>query len=463
MQPAGKGRCPGDQSVADLLGGTLTRADRAELLEHAADCADCRALLSELAAGDEAPAGPETIDRYTLLRTIGAGGMGVVYLAHDRELDREVALKVLRDDLADAARKTALLREARAMAKLAHPNVVRVFDVGEHDGRVFLTMELARDGTLRDHLAGGLRPFAAIAPIFEGAGRGLAAAHAAGVVHRDFKPENVLLRDGQALVTDFGLARVVDDGPAGTEARMGAAPNASGSGTRSTAIVGTLPYMAPEQLRGERADARSDVFGYSVALWEALHGTKPFAGQAPAELLGAIARGPVAPSKRADVPAAVIAALRAGLAFDAAQRPASMDVLLAALFAGPAPRLTRRLTLVGALAVGVGIAVVVTRESVSSLTTLTAGAAWRDPRPAPATPAPSASAVPATPPTAPLAASSTAAAPATSRPGPTPGVARAVPTAVADVPARAAPSSSAAALPPPSARGPGGVFVRPPF
>ena len=459
MRPTGRGGCPGDQSVADLLGGTMARAERAALLAHAADCTECRALLSELAGTEETPAPAPTIDRYILRRTIGAGGMGVVYLAHDRELDREVALKVLRDEPTDAARKNALLREARAMAKLAHPHVVGVFDVGEHDGRVFLTMELARDGTLRDFLARERRSFAAIAAIFEGAGRGLAAAHASGVVHRDFKPENVLLRDGQALVTDFGLARVLDDGPAPTDGAprgtRGAREGARGSRSRSTAIAGTLPYMAPEQLRGERVDARTDVFGYCVTLWEALHGTKPFAGRTPAELLAAIARGPDAPLKRADVPARANAALRAGLAFDPERRPASMEVLLEALFARPTPRARAWPVVAGALAVVAVGAVFVAREPAPSLTTRTEGSAATDPRlgPAAAPPATSVGAV--------LLASSASGA------GPLPSggsnLARAVTAKRTEAPASWGPPASAAPPPPPSGRGPGGVFVRPPF
>lgn len=345
-------RCPDDLVMAELLEGTLGREARAGLLAHAADCEECRVLLSELAQpveGIEAPSdgqgdAPVTkrIDRYELLHTIGAGGMGVVYVAHDRELDRRVALKLLRDERdggerSDDAQRRSLLGEARAMAKLAHPNVVRVFDVGEHDGRVFVTMELVEGGTLRDFLGRGTHAFSAIARVLEGAGRGLAAAHAAGVVHRDFKPENVLLRDGTALVTDFGLARFMGDAGEVANANASASANATGDAwvtTRRSAIAGTLHYMAPEQLRGERADARSDVFGYCVAFWEALHGEKPFDGQSPSELLEAMARGPRAAARRGDVPGMTLAALRSGLAFAPGERPASMDALLALALPG---------------------------------------------------------------------------------------------------------------------------------
>lgn len=327
--------CPDDVTMAALAAGELTSHERSRVLEHAADCDDCRELISELAAtegGDGADtAGLEGLERYELLVAIGAGGMGVVYAAHDRELDRRVALKVLRDDGPSAPSHRSLLAEARAMAKLAHPNVVRVFDVGEHEGRVFVTMELVEGGTLRAFLEGPARSFREIAKVFGDAGRGLAAAHQAGLVHRDFKPENVLMRDGAALVSDFGLARVVAGAAPGVAPGVPAPARSSQrlDTTRASALAGTLRYMAPEQLRRERVDARTDLFSFCVAFWEALYGELPFAGATPPELLEAMRAGPSAPRARSDVPRHTREALVRGLSFAPSDRPPSMHALLA--------------------------------------------------------------------------------------------------------------------------------------
>lgn len=327
--------CPDDAVIAALLGGELSEGERADALRHAADCGDCRELISELATTPLAQprdAGvKKSFDRYELLEAVGAGGMGVVYEAHDRELDRRVALKLLREETSTSARRRSLLVEARAMAKLAHPNVVRVFDVGEHEGRVFVTMELVEGGTLRGFLDGTPRSFQEVARVFLDAGRGLGAAHDAGLVHRDFKPENVLLRSGTALVTDFGLAREVDAAPATGSGAASDLPSGLHStvSTRASAVAGTLHYMAPEQLRGEKVDARGDLFSYCVAFWEAIYGERPFSGATPAELLDAMVAGPRPPRAGADVPRSTKAALKRGLAFAAADRHASMEAFFA--------------------------------------------------------------------------------------------------------------------------------------
>jgi eukaryotic-like serine/threonine-protein kinase len=218
-----------------------------------------------------------TVGRYVVLDRLGAGGMGVVYAAYDPELDRRVALKLLRPDrFGGEAGRPRLLREAQALARLTHPNVVAVHDAGTFGDRVFVAMELVEGETLRQWLGAGPRPWREVLDRFLPAGRGLAAAHAAGLVHRDFKPENVLLgQDGRVLVVDFGLAKALADAveePPGEVAESGdVAPL-----TEWGVVLGTPAYMAPEQLRGIAADARSDQFSFCVALYEALYGERPF-------------------------------------------------------------------------------------------------------------------------------------------------------------------------------------------
>ncbi|MGH2898506.1 MAG: serine/threonine-protein kinase, partial [Solirubrobacteraceae bacterium] len=201
---------------------------------------------------------------------LGSGGMGVVYVAHDPELNRKVALKVLRADGSEAMERfhDLLLREGQAMAQLAHPNVVTVFDVGGVDQRVFIAMELVEGLTLSRWLAAERRAPSEIVATFVAAGHGLAAAHAAGLIHRDFKPDNVLIgNDGRVRVTDFGLARQAHGVEAGTA--HDAAEARPGTGAPHTGLAGTPAYMAPEQFHGRAADARADQFSFAVALYEA--------------------------------------------------------------------------------------------------------------------------------------------------------------------------------------------------
>lgn len=207
------------------------------------------------------------VGRYVILDPVGAGGMGVVYAAYDPELDRRVALKLLAPERSGGEPgRLRLLREAQALARLAHPNVVAVHDAGTFGERVFVALELVEGETLGRWLRAEPRPWREVLARFLPAGRGLAAAHAAGLVHRDFKPENVLLgTDGRVRVADFGLARALEE----PEEAPGAAP-------------GTPAYMAPEQRRGMAADARSDQFSFCVALHEALYGERPSARETPA-------------------------------------------------------------------------------------------------------------------------------------------------------------------------------------
>jgi tetratricopeptide (TPR) repeat protein len=250
--------CPGEETIAAYAEARLAGAERDELESHLDTCSICQELVVALAklSAPAAAAGdtrePEIagyLGRYVLLARLGAGGMGVVYAAYDPELDRRVAVKVLR-----RARAGELLRdEARAIARLAHPNVIAVHDVGEADGEVFVAMEHVEGVTVREWLRTPRSPLE-ILDVFAQAGRGLAAAHGVGLVHRDVKPSNIILgADGRARVLDFGLAR-------------------SDRGDGEPEVAGTPAYMAPEQKRGEAVDGRADQYAFCVALAEALGG-----------------------------------------------------------------------------------------------------------------------------------------------------------------------------------------------
>ena len=300
--------------------------------------ADADPVTEHLARG-------QALGRYILLEPLGEGGMGVVYAAYDPELDRRVALKLLRHGAADDSSmgRARLVREAQAMAKLSHPNVITVFDVGAVEGRVFVSMELVVGDDLRGWLAAAARTPAEILRVFVQAGRGLAAAHAAGLIHRDFKPGNVLVgEDGTVRVADFGLARRLgeregsDDGQALVATPVEGTPEAV---TRTGAVIGTPAYMAPEQHLGRDLDARADQFSFCVALWEALQGERPFRATHPVELMVQVTRGEIMPSaKDGAMPAWIRRVLARGLAPDPAQRFASMTELLAALDRDPRRR-----------------------------------------------------------------------------------------------------------------------------
>ncbi len=288
---------------------------------------------------DPAPRPPfapgELIDDYVVGEVLGEGGMGIVLSARDPDLDRPVAIKVLRrgvvgpHELAHA--RARMLREAQAMARLSHPNVITVYRVGSVGDQLFIAMELVEGGTLRRWLAEP-RSHAEIREAFLAAGRGLAAAHAAGLVHRDFKPDNVLVgRDGRVRVTDFGLAGMVGDraaapAPAGEEVR--ASPAAAAPLTHTGAVLGTPIYMAPEQHAGEHVDARADQFAFCVSLYEALYRERPFAGATYQALVESVMAGHVHRPEGDVVPPRLRALLLRGMAREPARRFASMDELL---------------------------------------------------------------------------------------------------------------------------------------
>lgn len=316
------------------------------------------------------PLGPGSVieGRFRIERALGAGGMGVVYLARHLALGRDVALKLHRSGAGSRATQR-LSREAQAMARLSHPNVLTVFDVGSlASGSVFIAMEYVDGPTLRgrqDQLrqAGD---WAGIIDLYRESAKGLAAAHAKGLVHRDFKPDNVLIgTDGRVRVADFGIARALDAGDDGVPAvARTVAPTVSDLGTPMTAtgaLLGTPAYMAPEQYGSGPVEAQADQFAFCVALYEGLFGSRPFPGNNPGELYYNISQGNMIVPQLGAVPASVYETIRRGLALDPHQRFASIEQLADALVpvqveAAPTPKPTKsKAPLVIGLVVGVGV------------------------------------------------------------------------------------------------------------
>ncbi|MCA9705578.1 MAG: serine/threonine protein kinase [Myxococcales bacterium] len=312
------------------------------------------ATLPEPGAGVELPPEGSTIGRYVVLGLVGRGGMGVVLRAFDPRLDRKIALKLLHGSSSPDA-QARLQREAQALARLSHPNVIRVHDVGAHEGRVFLAMELVTGQTLADWLRAGPREWREVVRVMSLAGEGLAAAHAAGLVHRDFKPANVLLGDdGQVKVTDFGLARAHAEAPglepptAPSRLDLDSA-SLDATLTRTGALVGTPAYMAPEQRRGEPCGPKADQFSLCVALHEALH------GQLPPASSYADASPPHGPAL-GRWPRRLERLIATGLALDPRDRHPSMRHLVQALDAVLHPRRRRAALVVLAGLGGAGLA-----------------------------------------------------------------------------------------------------------
>ena len=353
--------CLDERAALAILDGRLAGPEREALDVHLDSCEWCRRLVAEIARGTQPAAGGDrevetrrTIGRFIVEHELGRGSMGIVYAAYDPELDRRVALKVLRatgasGDAEEHELEARLLREARTMARLAHPNVVPVHEVGREGAALFLAMELIEGDTLRDWLADRPRTAAEVLGVLIGAARGLAAAHAEGLVHRDFKPENVLVgADGRARVTDFGLARVARErAPSAAELAQPA-----GELTRTGALVGTPAYMAPEQITPQRGavDARGDQFSFCVVAYEALYGLRPFAGSSLDALVAAIRAGELreVPRRHARCHRAIVR----GLAADPAARFPSMSELVARLEYQPFMRRPPVVAVGAALAAG---------------------------------------------------------------------------------------------------------------
>jgi tetratricopeptide (TPR) repeat protein len=315
---------------------------------------DGHARVEQLRRGD-------TLGRYVVLELLGVGGMGEVFAAYDPELDRKIAVKLLRsgDEGHSSAAAERLIREAKAMAQVSHRNVITVHDVGTHEGRVFVAMEYLDGGTLADWMKRGPHSWRSVVMHFRAAGLGLAAAHAQGLVHRDFKPANVLLgSDGRVRVADFGLARravdnredrhlnpVEDDPPVSLDESL----------TPGGTMLGTPAYMAPEQYYGKPVDARADQFSFCVALYEALYGERPFPGDNVHARMLAVAQGRIRdPPAGSDVPNRLRRLIVRGLAHDPDKRWPDMDSLL--VKRRDPVLLRRRLLLAAALGIGLTLA-----------------------------------------------------------------------------------------------------------
>jgi len=382
---------PTDDTVLADDEGDSPSADDDDLRRLLADVAAAPAQVPPAVAGDR-------VGRYVLIRKLGAGGMGVVFAAYDPQLDRRVAIKLLRVDLVASSgsvrARERTLREARALARLIHPGIVAVHDAGFHKGELYIVMELVEGESLRDWLAAGPRPVAAIVDVFRQAAIGLSAAHAQQMVHRDFKPDNVLIgRDGRVRVADFGLVHIADggaerspaaadDAPDARATVVGSAPGATAAAattattaaaasrsgavtvglgraaaaaalspalaatpalTVTGAFMGTPGYMAPEQLDGAEVDARADQFAFGITLWAALYGAPPWTVAELGPRRAAMAAGPPPdPETARAVPTWLRAVVRRTLAPAPADRFPTMTAVVAAIDRGLARR--RRIT-----------------------------------------------------------------------------------------------------------------------
>ncbi len=304
----------------------------------------------------------DKLGRYVVLEVLGAGGMGLVFAAFDPVLDRQVAIKVLRvadrGSFGSSGGTSRLLREAQAMARLSHPNVVPVYDVGSVDGSVFVAMELVRGLALDKWLVEKPRPWREQLELFLAAGRGLQAAHEAGLVHRDFKPANVLVgADGRPRVTDFGLAHSTRaHTPESTPKEHAVAlPGLAEALTQAGSIMGTPGYMAPEQYTGAPTSPATDQYAFCASLYEALYGARPFPGTDLPTLARLTQEGQVPPPPQGSrVPPWLFPIIARGLSPDPAARHPSLAALLDALARDPRRVRNQRLAAAATLLVALG-------------------------------------------------------------------------------------------------------------
>ncbi len=389
--------CLDDNVASEFVSGALPPGSLTRVEQHLAKCRDCRGLVAALAGTDdhddsqartrkhdrhevsELTKHPtrsytvgDRVGRYLVLSTLGAGGMGVVFAAYDPQLDRKVALKLLRTglNLSSKEARARLRREAQAIAQLSHPNVVGVYDVGAtEDGDLYIAMEFVEGDTLTTWLKKWPRTWREIIDVFLQAGRGLLAAHGSGLLHRDFKPDNVLVGgDGRVRVTDFGLARSVMTPDEGTRERTDMTA-LQVELTATGAVLGTPRYMPPEQLTGPDIDARADQFSFCVALYEALYGAHPLAdGTSVAMLEQGIEASP--PPEGSKVPVVIGKVVSRGLLRDPKKRYPTMAALIAEL--APRPERSRfkvgAVVLAAALLVGGAAAAVLIRPAPGPLT-----------------------------------------------------------------------------------------------
>lgn len=310
-----------------------------EPIEH-----DARSGGSPHRAAEPLP--PSTVvGRYIVQSVLGRGGMGVVYGAVDPTLGRRVAVKLVRGGRSTTRYRDRLQREALALARLCHPNIVTLFDIGTTRHGTFVAMEYVRGIDLRKWLRVAPRTVEEILSVFTAAAKGLAAAHAAGLVHRDFKPTNVMVTpDGRVKVLDFGLAR----GLPSQDPWLGSTDSAilARRMTRADTVVGTTGYMPPEQLLGREVSPASDQFAFCVALYEALHGARPFPGKTAIEQARSYATGTRTEVQlRRDVPPRVQAALERGMDLEPHLRFRGMHEFLDALRPPSPPSRRRRAVL----------------------------------------------------------------------------------------------------------------------
>jgi eukaryotic-like serine/threonine-protein kinase len=303
----------------------LAQPGRPNLMDHSAweSAAESSGALP-LAPGVQ-------LGQYTIETELGAGGMGTVFRAVDSKLNRPVAIKFLSDDLADAAARRRFQREAQMASSLNHPHILTVYDVGEFDGRQYLVTEFVDGGTLKTWIQREPRNWEDVAHLLTGVADGLAAAHQAGILHRDVKPDNILVTaSGYAKLADFGLAKLED------RPLVSATQTLTDEQTRKGMIVGTIAYMSPEQASGRPLDARSDMFSFGVVLYEMLAGQRPFRAATSLELLQQVIHAKAAPLRQ-DLPEPLRALVAKALEKDPADRFPSMRVLVAALRAAQRP------------------------------------------------------------------------------------------------------------------------------
>ena len=379
-----------DNAASEFVSGSLPPSAVGKVEGHLASCRDCRALVAALAADSGEDSNARTflherisasqagwlpgktlaigdrVGRYLVLSSLGAGGMGVVFAAYDPNLGRKIALKLLRSGLAGSSKdaRNRLRREAQAIAQLSHPNVVSVYDVGTTDGGdLYIAMEFVEGDTLTSWLKKYPRTWREIIDVFVQAARGLASAHGVGLLHRDFKPDNVLVGgDGRVRVTDFGLARSLlapEETAYGKPVMTALNLALTATGT----VLGTPRYMPPEQMTGPDLDARSDQFSFCVALYEALYGRHPLRDATSVQMAE---RGDRAqpPPEGTKVPQAIGSAVLRGLERERGKRFPSMSSLIDELVPRPrrAPVRYAVLAIVGFLAVGAATAAVLANQ-----------------------------------------------------------------------------------------------------
>ena len=339
--------CLDDDTLLALTERTLTPQEQEAVNSHLDHCARCLRLVANAMRALAAPPPEEVkcegpalvpgarIDRYVIVEQVGTGATGEVYAAEDTKLKRKVALKVLPAKEARSSEHAQfhmrMWKEAQALAQLSHPSIVSVFDAFTFGECVIIVMEYVPGGTVRRWLAERAPSWQEIVLAFLPVGRGLAAAHDTGFVHRDVKPDNMLIgADGKARISDFGLASAVLDEPAPRAGSSIAVPKCEL--TTTGVVVGTPAYMAPDQLEGARALPASDQFSFAVSLHEALYGERPFRGASRSKLIAEIrARRVCDPPPRSHVPSSVRRVLLRALAPRPEDRFPSMQALLLVL------------------------------------------------------------------------------------------------------------------------------------